>query len=176
MLTRILSFHQVMPCYLDFISVFGAQKFARELRFSGFREWISLDATLPACAAPTLGRSGYQYQLCYNLKAPASIRDGVTNNWSIRQAAFHHQFDVKVGTTLWIIAKGNWELKDRIQHLTGVTGSDVARGLQTVEQCFNASLAIHLLCCHWCIEDWRWYIQYLEDTIDEEVRPGIYVL
>ncbi|KAI9795256.1 MAG: hypothetical protein M1833_007278 [Piccolia ochrophora] len=177
MLVRILSYHQVMPSYLDFISVFGSHRLSRELRFSGFREQTLLTHPPDGLAVRNLGRTGRQFQLCYNLKAVACLSNASTTiknkEWSIRQAAFHHQFDVVEGTTLWIITKGNLDMKERIQSLTSKDGRQEDRSFGTLEECFKSSLAVHLLYCHWSMEEWRWYIQWLEDVIDLEGPRGV---
>src|SRR4051812_44678469 len=127
MLLRILSYHQVMPSYLDMISVFGSQLEARELRFSGFREQTILSSPDPGTIIPDLGRSGKQFQLCYHLKT-VDCTSGLNTRrqdmtWSIRPATFLHQFDVVYGTTLWIITKGEVkDIKESIQEVTGVKG------------------------------------------------------
>ena len=101
MLVRILSYYQVMPGYLDFLQVFGVHKHSREKRFSGFREQTQL---LPggSLRIDSLGRSGCQFQLCYNLKTVARWTEPgqlmpSEDHWSIRQGAFHHQFDLEKG-------------------------------------------------------------------------------
>lgn len=181
MLLRTLSYHQVMPVYLDFISVFGQQSRPRDLRFSGFREQTLLSGPLKGPVIPDLGRSGRQFQLCYNLKSvspPSSVDPMDAKEWPIRQAAIHHQFDVLEGTTLWLITKGNLDLKDRIQDMTGKDGRPEDRAFGTREECFKSSLAVHLMLCHWSTEEWRWYIQRLETVIEEEVgdsRTGILI-
>src|SRR6187402_2626297 len=110
MLLRILRYHQVMPGYLDFMAVFGSQNENRDLRFSGFREQTSITKPSRALEMRNLGRSGRQFQLCYNLKAVACKSlpgtDLSEQQWSVRQAAIHHQFDVEEGTTLWIVTQG----------------------------------------------------------------------
>ena len=163
-----------MPGYLDFISVFGSQTEPRDLRFSGFREQTLLIGPSGGPAVHDLGRSGRYFQLCYNLKCVACISDKYTakrkKEWSIRQAAFHHQFDVEEGTTLWMITKGDLDLKSRVQDMTGKDGRPEDRAFGTPEECFKSSLAVHLLYSHWSTEDWRWYIQWLEDVVDEQVR------
>jgi hypothetical protein len=173
MLVRILSFHQVMPGYLDFISVFGQQSHSRDLRFSGFREQTLLSKPISGLSMPDLGRSGRQYQLCYNLKSVTCRSPANTpakrKEWSIRQAAFHHQFDVEQGTALWIVTKGNLDLKEQVQGLTGKDGRPEDRDFGTPEECFKSSLAVHLLYCHWSTEAWRWYLQWLEDVVDQNV-------
>jgi hypothetical protein len=93
--------------------------------------------------------------------------------WPIRQAAIHHQFDVLEGTTLWLITKGNLDLKDRIQDITGKDGRPEDRAFGTSEECFKSSLAVHLMLCHWSTEEWRWYIQRLEAVIEEETENAL---
>lgn len=176
MLVRILTYHQVMPSYLDFIAVFGSQSEPRDLRFSGFREQCLLSTPARGPAVPSLGRSGRQFQLCYNLKGAncknptAVVKD---KQWTVRQAAFHHQFDVELGTTLWIVTKGDLSLKERLQDMTGPRGIPEDRTFETLEHCFKNTLSIHLLYCHWAAEDWRWYIQWLEDVIDNLVSTNL---
>jgi hypothetical protein len=168
MLRRIMTYHQVMSAYLDFISVFGHQSRPRYLRFSGFREETVLSDPPRGLMIPDLGRSGRLFQLCYNLKAPAPRNDQKTLQ-SIRQAAIHHQFDAVEGTSLWIIAKGDDLLKTRIEQMTGPRGHAEDRTFTTVAECFRSSLAVHLLLCNWSTEEWRWYIQSFEDIIDRDV-------
>ena len=173
MLTQILTHHQVMPAYLDFIFVFGAQSEPHDLRFSSFREQTTLIDPPRSRAVPGLGRSGRQYQLCYNLKCVA-LKSGdetkfMLNEWSIRQAAIHHQFDIVEGRMLWIITKGNLDLQERFKELTGKDANPEDKAFNTVEECFRSSLSAHLLYCHWSTEDWRWYIKWLERLVEDEV-------
>ena len=173
MFARILSYHQVMPSYLDFVSVFGIHNRFREPRFSGFRDQTLLKGNTKL-KIDSLGRSGQQYQLCWNLKAPGKWSEEGTlqigpEKWSVRQGAFHHQFDVEKGTTLWIITKPGLDIKDRVQDVTGKSGNEEDRLFSTTEQCMVSSFAIHLLIGHWATGKWRQYFQWLEDKIEEEV-------
>ncbi|KAL8772819.1 MAG: hypothetical protein Q9209_002164 [Squamulea sp. 1 TL-2023] len=163
-----------MPSYLDFMFVFGLSNSARELRFSGFREQVSLKTSAVSLVAPSMGRSGHSFQLCYNLKGVARISTEKPIQWSVRQIAIHHQFDVDEGTALWIVTKGDLEIKDRIKALTGKDARPDYRALASPEECLKSSLAVHLLNCHWSVGDWRWYIQYLEDAIDNETDTAIH--
>jgi hypothetical protein len=162
-----------MPVYLDFILVFGAQSDPTDLRYSGFREQVLIKHPARGPRVPELGRSGRTYQLCYNLKG-ASLKNEHADNrkldeWSIRQAAIHHQFDVETGCTLWIVTKGRIDLQQRYKDLTGPNGLPEDKSFDTLGSCFRASLATHLLFCHWSTEDWRWYIRWLEKVIEAEV-------
>ena len=187
MLVRLLSYHQVMPTYLDFLSLFGSQIEPRELRYSAFREQTFLSDPPRAPEIASLGRSGRQFQLSYNLKAVARIPSSNTSAkqtpWSIRQGAFHHQFDIVNGTTLWIVTKGKLDkkekdegkldIKERIQAMTGQDGAPEDKSFARPEDCFRSSLAVHLVYAHWSLEEWRWYVQWLEKKVDDEVsRSG----
>lgn len=172
-MVRILSYHQVMPGYLDFLFTFGAKHDQRDFRFSAFREQTLLNSPVRGPAIPGLGRSGRQIQLSFNLKGVSCILGPKLSipekRWSLREAAVHHQFDVELGTTLWIVTKGNLELKERIQDITSQGGRLEDRSFGTVRQCFLSSLAVHLLLCQWSCEEWRWYILWLEEIIAEAV-------
>ena len=176
---RILTYHQVMPGYLDFVCLFGSQSEPRGLRFSGFREQTLISSPARGPAASTLGRSGRQYQLSYNLKGVTCTNPSVTvatqdKEWSIRQLAVHHQFDVVTGTTLWIMTKGDLEIQKRIKEMTGRDGRPEDKACNTPEECFRCTLRVHLLNSYWAMEEWHSFIQWLEDAIDKKVRTHSY--
>ncbi|KAI1453404.1 hypothetical protein F4805DRAFT_443702 [Annulohypoxylon moriforme] len=172
MLTEILTFHQVMPAFLEFIYVFGQQGDSADLHFTGFREQVILTNPPDDLIIPELGRSGKHYQICLNLKG-VSLKsenkgDFTLNDWSIRPAAFHHQFDVSNGNTLWIVVKGNLEIQERFKALTGKDARAQDKCFDSVEESFRSSLSAQLLYCHWASEDWRWYISWLEKAVDKK--------
>lgn len=76
-----------MPAYLDFLVVFGSKAGAKELRFGGFSDQSLLTKPARELIIESLGRSGRQFQLCYNLKAVACKSPPGTSlleqNWSI---------------------------------------------------------------------------------------------
>ncbi|RKU47531.1 hypothetical protein DL546_005494 [Coniochaeta pulveracea] len=171
-LLQILTFHQVMPAYLDFIQVFGQQDEQPDLRFSSFRHQTTIGLSLHHLAVPQLGRSGRQFQMCYNLKnVELKRRDEVNmllNEWSIRQVAIHHQFDVVEGTTLWILTKGGLDLHGRFKELIGKTARPEDKSFGTVEECFRSSLSAHLLWCYWSMDDWNAYLKWIGAAVSEE--------
>jgi len=176
-----MSYHQIMPVYLDFMLVFGSKSDAKDLRFSGFRDQIQLKPpTSGHHEIPELGRSGKIFQLCYNLKSVHLEKRGSEKpeptDWSIRDAAFYHQFDVEYGTTLWIVTKGGLDILDRYQELVGPSVRPGQGAYDDLASCFRSTLATHLLYCQWSTEDWRWYIVWLEEIVDEEVRIIMMIL
>ncbi|KAF2726701.1 hypothetical protein EJ04DRAFT_173320 [Polyplosphaeria fusca] len=216
-LKRLLTYHQVMPAFIDFIAVFAHPPQQREIGFSGFFDQTVLsykavpgnvaqqqppaaNTAQPLAQAPrlprgptvsALGRSGRQYQLCYNLKRVALIEGSAKDKyseqeWSVQQSEFHHQFDVDAGTTLWMNAKGRLNSKggskdyrDRVLELTGgQAGVPNELTFDTTEDCFRSSLTVHLMNCHWATDDWRGYLNHLEVAIGEltnEVPVGIWL-
>lgn len=172
MLVRILTFYQVMPSFLDFLVLFGSHEHSREKRFSSFRaESILGDPTL---SLDSLGRAGKHFQICYNLKGIAMRTEGgtltATNvSWSTLQAAVHHQFDISQGCAVWMIARAGWDIKERIESMTGTGGRTEDREFRTAAQSFKSSLAVHLLLCHWSSENWRSHFQWLEDEVRDKV-------
>lgn len=176
-LAQLLTYHQVMPVYLDFMLVFGAQSDPKDLRFSGFREQTLMRDPPRGPSIPDLGRSGRHFQLCYNLKGVTFKKKNDENTkldeWSIRQAAIYHQFDIVFGTTVWIVTKGRTDIQQRYKELTSSEGREEDRTFNTLESCFRSSLAAHLLYSHWSTEDWRWYIRWLENVIDAEVSLNV---
>jgi hypothetical protein len=74
-----------------------------------------------------------------------------------------------MGTTLWIITKGDLGLKEDVEAVTGADGRPEDRSYSTAPEAFRASLGIHALFAHWATNDWRWYMQWLEDSVDKEV-------
>ncbi|OAP62702.1 hypothetical protein AYL99_01929 [Fonsecaea erecta] len=177
LMCQIFSYHQVMPVYLDFIFVFGAQNEPRDRRFSGFRQQSFLSDPPRGLAIPSLGRSGRLYQLCYNLKTIAlkseDPKDISLGEWSIQPAAIHHQFDIVYGTTLWIVTKGSDDLLDRYKSLTGKEGRPENKAFNTLQESFRSSLAPHLLFCHWSTVNWRWHILWLESVVEKETSMAV---
>ncbi|EUC28208.1 hypothetical protein COCCADRAFT_109750 [Bipolaris zeicola 26-R-13] len=171
-LCQLLSYHQVMPVYLDFMLVFGGQTDAIDPRFSGFREQIRLRNPRSGHGVPELNRSGKLFQLSYNLKGVhLKKRDHENiklNVWSIRDAAIYHKFDVEYGTTLWIVTKGGKDILERYADLTKPDGRPEDIKYDNPTACFRSTLVTHLLYCHWATEDWRWYIVWLERVIHQE--------
>ncbi|GAP90374.2 hypothetical protein SAMD00023353_4900580 [Rosellinia necatrix] len=167
MFAEILTFHQVMPAYLEFVMAFGRQDEPEDLKFAGFKKQVSLAPGARLPEIPGLGRSGQQYQLCYNLKRISTMADGKFS--TIRQAAIHHQFDVVTGKTLWIATAGRRELQERYKELTGKDADPRDKSFGSLIECLQSSLAAHGMFCSWSAENWRWYIKSLENDLGRVV-------
>ncbi|KAK4208865.1 hypothetical protein QBC37DRAFT_324857 [Rhypophila decipiens] len=178
-LLRILAYHQVMPNYIDFLLVYGAQEEDRELRYGGFRTRTTLSNPHPGHVVPGLHRSGCQHEMCFNLKAVSqkeeNPKDPFAPRWRIEQSAIYHRFHLKTGTALWIIG-------DPREAVKGMVGDVLPEGslprnfrFGTVVEAFISSLDIHLLLAQWASDEWRSHIQSLEATIERLTRPALVI-
>jgi hypothetical protein len=176
-LCQLFTYYQVMPSYLDFMMLFGANSDPLDLRYGGFCEHVMIQDPPLGCRITQLGRSGRHLQLCYNLKS--AILKGVTypqdsgntdgEQWRIRQAAIYHQFDIVFGTTLWVLTDPGLHLRRRFSVLTGPNGLPQDKTFGTNSECFRSSLAVHLMFCRWAAEGWHRYIRWLERMVDKHV-------
>ena len=157
----------VMPDFVDFLLTFGFQARAQDFFFSGFRQRSHLRSAQGGFDVPELGWSGRDMQMCYNLK---SVERSDTNRWSVRNCAVHHSFDLKNVRTTWLVVKGDRLMKDRIESSTSERGSPEMSSLQTLDRAFAATLATHLVFCNWSAENWRWYINDLEERFQDTTR------
>jgi hypothetical protein len=74
---------------------------------SGFRQENHLNAAERTHKISSLGRSGRDFHMCYNLKSVERYPSASHWLWSIRQMAVYHSFDVETGKTFWIVLKAN---------------------------------------------------------------------
>lgn len=176
-LLRIMTYHQVMPAYIDFLLAFGTQDEDRELRFTRFRTQTVLQNPVPGHVVADLHRSGRQHEICYNLKAVAPKDRGKSqydrDQWKIRQAAVYHRFDLGSGTALWIVADPRESVKKAVQGVLreGPIPSNANMAFATMPDAFQSSLDTHLILVNWASTSWRWNIQSLEEAIDDMTRP-----
>ena len=158
-----------MPEFVDFLFVFGYQSHAQDTHFSGFHQRTHLAGNGQILESAKLGRSRFNFQICYNLK---SVERAGRNprDWSMRHCAVHHSFDLKHVRVTWIIIKSNEIMKDRIEQATSEGGSQGMSSFSSIDRAFAATLQTHLIFCDWSTEQWRWYINYLEDEFQRFSR------
>ncbi|KAI4182603.1 MAG: hypothetical protein L6R41_005876 [Letrouitia leprolyta] len=99
-------------------------------------------------------------KLCYSLK---SVEPSQSDDWSVRQCAVHHTFDLVEVQARWILVKGNDLMRERLDSVTSNMSSHGASKYQSLGRAFETSLKTHLIICEWSIEHWRWYINSLEE-------------
>ncbi|KAL9620221.1 MAG: hypothetical protein Q9160_005230 [Pyrenula sp. 1 TL-2023] len=173
MLLWILSFFQVLPPFLEFIFPFGKRLYDIDFQFSGFRQDNRLSATLQRDAIPELGRSGQNYQICYNLKSVEPKEGQAPWPWSCRQTAVFHVFDTKTGHASWIIIKANNVVKERLKEVSEGRLKDDQTIFKDVRKMFANSLECHMAIVEWSAANWRWYINHFEEQYQELKRRTI---
>ena len=157
---------QVMPEFVDFLFPFGFRSYAQDFYFSGFRQRTQL-AEHGRNAAPNAKPIDKRFQICFNLK---SVEPSDSDDWSIRHCAVHHTFDLKEVRTSWIILKGDELMKRRIESATSDRGPHQPSDFKSLSGAFKASLEAHMIFCDWSAENWRWYINSLEDRFQGMTR------
>ena len=173
MLCLLLTYHQIIPDFLDLVFPFGKQSRPQNFHHTAFRQQTRLTKATQGLRIPELGWSGSDFQVCFNLKSVEYSESQRDRPWSIRHCAIAHTFDVETGRATWIVMKGNKEVQKRMIRATSQSGSAGLRRLDTVDRSFAASLVIYKMLCEWLIEDWRWYINFLEDKHQDISRRTI---
>lgn len=166
-----LTYHQVMPEFLEFIFPFGWQEYQEDFHFTGFRGETRLLGPERGLNIGMLERSGQDFRVCYALKSVENSSDEGWP-WSIRQTATYHSFEADTGKMFWILVKGNELMKDRIQD---ATESAEPKRYQTrsTGSAFAATLETHLVVCDWALEKWRWYLNFLEKRLEDLTRHSL---
>ena len=166
-----------MPSFLDFVFSFGTQHHAKDFHFVGFRHDTRLTGPEKGIAIPALGRSGRILQLCYSLRSVEASPDQEKWPWSIRGTAMQHAFDLETGRASWVIVKGEGgaSMKQRIMDETRSHGGQTPYKFGSRDQAFSSSLSTHLLLCNWSAENWRWYINYMEEQVQAITRKTLSV-
>lgn len=153
-----------MPEYIDFLLSFGERHTADDFYSPGFRQRTYLASTQHGQGTVPSVAETRRFQICYSLK---SVEPSDTDEWSIRQCAIQHTFDLTTGQMTWTVVKGNDLMKRRIESATGHGGSLQTVNFHTIDRAFEVSLRTHLIFCDWSTEHWRWYINSLEEKFQE---------
>jgi len=169
-----LTYHQVLPTFLDFLFPFGQQQYAQDFQFSGFRNEDRLSLDERGLCLPNMGRSGRSIQMCYNLKSVEPSKAQKNWPWSTRQTAAYHSFDVETGRAFWVVAKGDQLMKRRMEAATK-PGSRAGSFNSLASSSFSSSLVVHLIIFDWCREHWRWFINFLEEELQKSTRHSLLV-
>ena len=173
MLMLSFTYFQVMPDFIDLLLSFGYQTDAQDFYVSLFRQRTHLSSPYQGIKVPELGWSGRGIQLCYNLKSVEHSSSQKDWPWSVRQCAIHHSFDSENVRTSWIVIKADDLIKKRMQSATSNYGPSVMSSFNTLDRAFAATLATHLILCDWSAENWRWYINFLENRYQDISRSAL---
>ena len=160
------TYFRVMPEFLDFLFCFGYQSRAKDAYFSSFRQRTCLSTSNQTLNVPELAWSGSEISMCYNLRS-AERSGSDPNGWSIRLCAVHHTFDLINVRSNWIVIKNNNVLKERVEQASSGHNSTETTSFDTLDRAFAAALNTHLVFCDLAVEQWRWYINNLDEQFQE---------
>ena len=163
----IFTYHQVMPCFLEFVFPFARQLYATDFHFGGFRSQLQLGGIQRGLYLPKLDWSGESLRICYNLKGPEMMKvtDPEEWPWYLGQCAVHHSFDLQTGKATWVVlVKGNVALQRQVKSATEDRKAAGLR-LESLDQSFRATLETHMIFCEWSSQSWRWYINFLYEKV-----------
>lgn len=166
MLTQSLTYFQVMPEFLDLLFPLGERAVAQDFYSCGFQQHTRLSKNSPGLQVPERAWSGYHYQFCYSLKSVERSEAQPDWPWSVRHCAVHHLFDVVNVRSTWVVVKGDRLMERRIASATSGRSSPDFSSYETVDRAFAATLATQLIMVDWSVENWRWYISFLEDEFE----------
>lgn len=173
MLTQSLTYLQVMPEFLDLLFPLGERVVAQDFYSCGFQQQTRLSKNARGMQVPERAWSGYHYQFCYSLKSVERSEIQHDWPWSIRHCAVHHLFDVVNVRSTWVVVKGDRLMERRIASATSGRSSREFSSYGTVDKAFAATLATHLIMVDWSVENWRWYISFLEDKFETLTKDVI---
>ena len=162
MLQTLLSHHQVNAAAIDQLLSYGRRKNEQDFSACAFRSEARLSQKHPGLALPELCRSGRQFELCYTLR---TIED--PKQWTMRQAATYHSFDIVTGRAFWLVIKASPNVRERLQETTGNSSA-----LDTTSQCLDSALTSHLVMCKWANGNWRAYIGELEVEVHKLTKKA----
>lgn len=172
MLMQSLTYMQAMPEYLDLLLPLGKRALAQDIYANCFHQRTYLSDLTQTLAIPDRNWSGYQFQMCYSLKSVERSETQPSWPWSIRHCAVHHSFDVLNARSSWVIVKGNRLMEKRITSATSSRSPPEFSSYSTIDRAFAAALASHTILTDWAGENWRWYVNFLEERF-EDMTQGV---
>ncbi|KAL8875650.1 MAG: hypothetical protein Q9198_006023 [Flavoplaca austrocitrina] len=163
-----------MPEFVDLLLPLGERSIAQDFFSDCFYQQTRLNNNAHGLPVPERAWSGQDFQICYSLKSVERSEVQSEWPWSIRHCATQHVFDVRNVRSSWVIVKGNRVLQDRISSATGRRAPPEFSSYETVGTALSAALSTHLIMIDCSAENWRWYINFLEDKFQEMSKGAIF--
>lgn len=163
-----------MPEFVDFMLAFGISEHSKDFLYSGFRSEMNLSNDCNRLLLPELGRSGREIRLCHILRSVERVDSAGGSQkqwpWVLRPTVTYHSFDAETGKSVWMVVKANDLIRDRIKHSCEDRDLYQPCSDTTLDRSFESTLQTHLVICAWAGENWRWYINFIEERIQELTR------
>lgn len=156
-----------MPEFVDLLLPLGFRRTPQDFFSNCFYQQTRLSNNFHGLHVPERGWSGQDFQICYSLKSVERAEVQVDWPWSIDHYATQHVFDVRNVRSTWVVVKGSRILERRITSATSGHAPTEFSCYETVGKALSAALSTHLIMIDWSAENWRWYINFLEDRFQE---------
>ncbi|KAL8963666.1 MAG: hypothetical protein Q9183_004983, partial [Haloplaca sp. 2 TL-2023] len=153
--------------FVDLLLTFGERIIAQDFFSNCFCQQTRLGNNAHGLQIPERAWSGQDFQICYGLKSVERSEGQVEWPWSIRHYATQHVFDVGNVRSAWFIVKGNRDLETRITSATSSHAPPDFSSYNSVGEAFASALSTHLIMIDCSAENWRWYINFMEDKFRE---------
>lgn len=177
----ILTYHQVPHCYLDAVLSLRLCTSASDLQIGGFKAICSIAS--PCQKIEQLNRTGSHYELCFCLQTIQNHSEREGNVEDLKHAAaIYHKFDVKKGTSLWIINSQEEQVfgKDPANYVwkavkETINSATCASQLEAedISERFAASLKVLRTLAVWSLGTCPFYLTTLEEHLAELVRSTL---
>lgn len=164
MLKDLLTYFQVMPSVIPLIGSFGIDA-GKDFQHCQFEANARFSPAELGLAVPELKRSGRTLEIAYLFRTvePSSSIEGIP--WQIKQTCVYHNFDVDTGLNTWIFIKGSDLVKRRIMDGICLPSSDTSPS-----EAFLFALSVHLMLAYLSVENWRAYVNSLEQKAQRVTR------
>lgn len=158
----LLTYWQIDAFFLNFLFLFGQRLTRKDSYFSSFRcKYTAADRS-----SPDLDAAYVSADFCYNLQGVERHKTANMSQWSIRHTVIYHRLDFSTGSCTWLIVKGNDEVNRRIR---ATLQSTTLASQHPRDALCEAALINEELAC-WSVENWRWYLDSLDEVLDEISR------
>ena len=161
-----------MPEFVDFLLAFGMSEHSKDFLYSGFRSEMNLADDCDRLILQRLGRSGREIRLCHILRSVEEV-PGQRWPWALRPTVTYHSFDAESGKSVWMVVKANEVIKDRIRASCDDQDLYQYSSDGDFDNSFESTLRTHLVLCALAGENWRWYINYIEQQIQDLTRGAL---
>lgn len=176
-LRKILTVHQVMPGFVDFLQAFGRKASSTDSGYGGCKRRIeytslsgpdkerSIDYYGMVISSPTAHMYTYRkVEICYNIKYAERNYRLPDEPWSVRQTCIYQKFERSKKSSTWILVQPSEKMQSRIREVFK------ARTMEDIEGSVHNPLDLHLVFLSAAAENWRWYYNSLENALVEMVR------
>lgn len=170
MAQQVLSYHQVMPSFLNRILPFGFSEIGQDCNTTTFQDRILL----------TSGKEPFPHRVmehCYGLRAVEHNRTHVAWPWSVRLCSIYHSLDLKSDTSTahatWIVIKANRLIEKLVTDAMSSTDRNVLPKVTHIIDALATASSIHTLVAMWSSSNWPWYISFLESKVQTLTSPTL---